>query len=143
MRKKSTYKIIVLLFLSAVFVCTIAACSSKIQWLKQGDINSATARTTPLSLVQKPTATKIVNHALGQVEIPLHPQRIAVLDGEGFLLDSLLALGIKPVGILRCSNCVHSDAYDEFVSDVPVVGSEQPSLEKILSLKPDLILGYA
>ncbi|NDJ17927.1 iron-siderophore ABC transporter substrate-binding protein [Myxacorys almedinensis] len=142
MRKKSTYKIIVLLFLSAIFAFAITACNSKMQWFKQGEINSTVVRTTPLSLVQKPTATKIVNHALGQAEIPLHPQRIVVLD-DSFILDPLLALSIKPVGFAAGANFINSDNLSEFVSGIPKVGDwERPSLEKILSLKPDLILGH-
>lgn len=75
-------------------------------------------------------------------EIPLHPQRIVVLGGNAFL-DSLLALGIKPVGFAFCSTCIRSDTLSEFIVDIPVVGDiSQPSLEKILSLKPDLILGH-
>ncbi len=143
MRKKATHKItLFLLFLTAIIVFTITTCNSKTLWLKQGEINSTIVQTAPLSLERKPVATKMVSHALGQVEIPLHPQRIVVLDGEGFLLDALLTLGIKPVGLTRCSNCINSDIYSEFVGDIPTVGNEKPSLEKILSLKPDLILGY-
>ncbi|MBW4621239.1 MAG: iron-siderophore ABC transporter substrate-binding protein [Cyanosarcina radialis HA8281-LM2] len=141
--KKPLHKItLFLIFLTAIIVFTIAAYNSKTLWLKPGEINSNIGSTTPLSLAQKPVPTKIVSHAFGRVEIPLNPQRIVVLDGEGFLLDSLLALGIKPVGLPRCSNCIHSDIYSELVGDIPTVGNEQPSLEKILTLKPDLILGY-
>ncbi|NJK47209.1 iron-siderophore ABC transporter substrate-binding protein [Candidatus Gracilibacteria bacterium] len=141
MRKKVIYRItLFLLFLTATVSIALTACNGKLPWLT----NSMAVRNPPLSLAQKPVATKIVNHAFGQVEIPLHPQRIVVLDGDNvFLLDALSALGIKPVGLTRCSNCIHSDAFSEFLGDVPIVGNnEQPSLEKILSLKPDLILGY-
>jgi iron complex transport system substrate-binding protein len=91
-----------------------------------------------------PVETKVVNHAFGQVEIPVHPQRVIVLD-ESTLLDSALALGIKPVGFAPCSNCLesHSGIPSELVADIPSVGDGlQPSLEKILYLKPDLILSY-
>jgi iron complex transport system substrate-binding protein len=129
--------------LAAMMVFMISACSEKTLWVKQGEVNSKIVQTTPLSLAQKPVATKIINHALGQVEIPLHPQRIVVLDDRGFLIETLLLFGIKPVGVLSCSACVSSDIVKEFRADVPVVGDDlQPSLEKVLSLKPDLILGY-
>jgi len=143
MRKKATRKIIVLLFLAVAVVYTIAACDNAKLRFNQGDINP-TVLQTPLGSAQKPMETKIVNHTLGQAEIPLHPQRIVVLDGNNyFLLDALLALGMKPVGLARCSGCINLDPFSEFLSDLPSVGTdEQPSLEKILSLKPDLILGY-
>ena len=86
----------------------------------------------------------MVDHSLGQTEIPLHPQRIVVLDAnQTFLLDGLLSLDIKPVGLARCARCINSDPFSDIVGDLPSVGTEErPSLEKILSLKPDLILGY-
>ncbi|NJL46588.1 MAG: iron-siderophore ABC transporter substrate-binding protein [Leptolyngbyaceae cyanobacterium SM2_5_2] len=94
------------------------------------------------SPAQRAVETKIVSHALGKAEIPLHPQRIVVLDSS-FILDPLLALSINPVGVASCSYCISSDTLSEFITNVPNVGHwEQPSLEKILSLKPDLILGH-
>ncbi|MEM1242555.1 MAG: iron-siderophore ABC transporter substrate-binding protein, partial [Cyanobacteria bacterium P01_H01_bin.26] len=98
-----------------------------------------------MSIEQRPVATKTVNHILGQTEIPLHPQRIVVLDANReFLLDGVLALGMKPIGLARCSSCIASDPFNDILGEVPSVGTEeQPSLEKVLSLKPDLILGYA
>jgi len=84
---------------------------------------------------------RMVQHKLGETCIPIHPQRIVVLD-EYYLLDSISALGIKPVGYTPCSICVPSDALSKFVTDIPRMGDMgAPSLEKILSLKPDLILG--
>jgi iron complex transport system substrate-binding protein len=141
MRKKVIYRItLFLIFLTTIVSFVLIACNGKMQWLT----NSTAVRNPPLSLVQKPVATKIVSHTLGQVEIPLRPQRIVVLDASNaFFLDALSALGVKPVGLTRCSNCINSDPFSEFLGDLPTVGSdEQPSLEKILSLKPDLILGY-
>jgi iron complex transport system substrate-binding protein len=84
---------------------------------------------------------RMVQHALGETCIPISPQRIVVLD-EFSLLDNLSALGIKPVGYASCPLCVSSDALSKFIAGVPDVGTlEAPSLEKILNLKPDLILG--
>jgi iron complex transport system substrate-binding protein len=143
MRKKVLRKAtLFLLFLATVFVFSTAACNSKSLWLQPGRMNSTTAQTEQSSFAQKPVATKVVSHALGQAKIPLHPQRIVVLDGS-FLLDPLLALGIKPVGAATCPYCIKSDTLNQFVSDISLVGHwEQPSLEKILSLKPDLIVGH-
>lgn len=145
MRKRNTQKITSFIILSmAIIVFIISAYNSKMFWGKQGENNTTIVQTSSLSLAQKPVATKIVNHALGKVKIPLHPQRIVVLDADSaFLLDGLLSLGIKPVGLTRCSNCIISEPFNKFLGDIPSVGTnEQPSLEKILMLKPDLILGY-
>jgi iron complex transport system substrate-binding protein len=84
---------------------------------------------------------RMVQHKLGETCIPIHPQRIVVLD-EYYLLDSISALGIKPVGYAPCSICIPSITLSKLVADIPDVGDiAAPSLEKILSLKPDLILG--
>ncbi|MBE9019352.1 iron-siderophore ABC transporter substrate-binding protein, partial [Chroococcidiopsidales cyanobacterium LEGE 13417] len=127
-----------------VTVVTIAACNSNISWLKKGQISSATMLIDKSEIATAPVETKVANHAFGQVEIPVHPQRVIVLD-ESMLLDSALALGIKPVGFAPCSNCLesHSGIPSELVADISSVGDmNQPSLEKILYLKPDLILSY-
>jgi len=146
MRKNTTHiTILFRFFLTIVVAFTITTCTNEALWLKHEKTQSTIEQVPSLSLAQEPVATKIVNHALGEVEIPLHPQRIVVLDADSvFLLDGLLALGIKPVGLTRCSNCINSDPFSEFLGDLPSIGTnEQPSLEKILMLKPDLILGYS
>lgn len=131
MRNSTTQNILFLLLLTALTVVTLTACNSL--WLKQSQ---------RLTVVQSPVNTQIVSGAFGQVEVPLHPQRVVVLDGSG-ILGSMLALGIKPVGYAPCLDCIGEDALSELVADVPVIGDiGQPSLEKILSLKPDLILAH-
>jgi iron complex transport system substrate-binding protein len=143
MRKKALHKAtLFLLFFTAIVVFTITACNGKTLWLKQEEMSPTIVQTDQPSFIKKTVATKVVDHALGQTEIPLHPQRIVVLDGS-YLLDPLLAIGIKPVGAATCPYCIKSDTLNQFVADIPLVGHwEQPSLEKILSLKPDLIVGH-
>ncbi|TFI53968.1 ABC transporter substrate-binding protein [Mastigocladus laminosus UU774] len=84
---------------------------------------------------------RVVQHQLGESCIPTHPKRIVILD-EYYLLDIVSVLDIKPVGLARCFVCIPSDTLSKFVVDIPDVGDiGTPSLEKILILKPDLILG--
>ena len=84
---------------------------------------------------------RTVQHSLDEACIPLNPQRIVILD-EFYLLDNLSALEIKPVGYTPCLVCTSSDVLSEYITDVPALGDmEAPALEKIVSLKPDLILG--
>ncbi|MEM9805697.1 MAG: iron-siderophore ABC transporter substrate-binding protein [Cyanobacteria bacterium P01_D01_bin.56] len=145
MCKKATRKIILFfLLLVATIICTMTACNSRGLRGDRGELYSSPGQTPPVSSEQIPARTKTVSHTLGQTDIPLHPERIVVLDaGSTFLLDGLLALGIKPVGLTRCSNCINSDPFSDIVGELPSVGTQnQPSLEKILKLKPDLILGY-
>ncbi|PIG90720.1 iron-siderophore ABC transporter substrate-binding protein [Gloeocapsopsis sp. IPPAS B-1203] len=86
---------------------------------------------------------RIIQHSLGEICIPLQPQRIVALDIPT-VLDSLIALDIKPVG--RVVDYLGGERYfpnllpDE-VAGIETVGREgTPSLEKVLKLKPDLIL---
>ena len=86
-------------------------------------------------------ACKVVQHALGETCIPVNPQRIVILD-EFYLLDTLSALDVKLAGYTPCQVCIPSEVLSEFVADVPKLGDMgAPSLETIVSLKPDLILG--
>jgi iron complex transport system substrate-binding protein len=81
---------------------------------------------------------RVVQHFMGKTIVPAHPQRVVVLSGR--CLENALALGIKPIA-----------ASKSFVSQLqrlvgPLSGIEDvdwlsPSIEKILALKPDLILG--
>ncbi|WP_066906773.1 ABC transporter substrate-binding protein [Millisia brevis] len=82
-----------------------------------------------------------VVHALGTTEIPAKPERVVVLDtGE---IDAVLALGITPIGIpsTEGANSVPSYLADE-VAEATAVGTiQEPNLEAIAALQPDLILG--
>ncbi|MDZ8087602.1 MAG: iron-siderophore ABC transporter substrate-binding protein [Nostoc sp. DedQUE12b] len=120
-------------FLTIVVVLAIAACN-----------HNTYIVTHKSTLARTPIETKTISHALGKVEIPLQPQRVIVLE-ENIILDSVVALGIKPVGVVYCGGCEEKfrGIPSDLLADVPVLGSigSQPSLEKILALKPDLILG--
>lgn len=82
-----------------------------------------------------------ITHAMGVTCVPKVPKRVVVLDAGP--LDTAIALGIKPIGAVG-----KSAADNEFVtylagqtSGIQNVGViQQPNLEKILALKPDLIL---
>ncbi|MBF2014184.1 MAG: ABC transporter substrate-binding protein [Rivularia sp. T60_A2020_040] len=82
--------------------------------------------------------TRVIKHAMGETKVPLHPKRVVVLGG----LDNVLALGIKPIAattLLYDQYPSYLQSKTEEVQKVGVNGSA--NLEKILYLKPDLILG--
>lgn len=85
--------------------------------------------------------TRDVSHAMGVAKVKANPQRVVVLDtGE---LDTVVTLGVKPVGMVRPDVSAEVMGYlkDE-VAGAEIVGTIQdPNLEKIASLEPDLILG--
>lgn len=78
-----------------------------------------------------------IRHDLGTVGLPNTPKRVVVL--EYAYADDVAALGLKPVGWAREADV--PDYLGRQLAGVPSVGTRaQPSLEKILALKPDLIL---
>ncbi|MFJ9980574.1 ABC transporter substrate-binding protein [Streptomyces cyaneofuscatus] len=86
-------------------------------------------------------APRTVKTAMGDVKVPAAPQRVVVLDTAE--LDSVLTLGVKPVG------ATHADVDSGFLNYLPkdqVAGITDvgqmmtPNLEAIAGLKPDLIL---
>ena len=79
-----------------------------------------------------------MEHALGKTCVPIAPQRVVVLD----ILDNVLALGVKPVGATTWDNGNFRTYLPDQTTEIAKVGLlEQPNIESILSLKPDLILG--
>jgi len=135
-KSRTVYKFLVI-FWASIAIFVIASCHNTSLQSKQSQADSVAARS--------PIETQVVNHLLGQVQIPVEPQRVVVLH-DMLLLNSVLALGVKPVGITYWPHRgerfrgIPSDLVDNILQ----VGSvSQPSLEKILALKPDLILGIA
>nr|WP_216322433.1 iron-siderophore ABC transporter substrate-binding protein [Deinococcus aestuarii] len=93
------------------------------------------------ALAQTPScAGKLVSHALGQTCVRGVPRRVVTL--EWTYTENVLALGVQPVG------AADTGGYREWVripaplsAGVPDVGTrQQPSLERIRALRPDLIL---
>ena len=84
---------------------------------------------------------RVVQHARGETCIPLNPQRIVTLDFNS--LAVALALDVKPI-----ATWITTEIEDDFpyfqnkTNDIEILrnSSGQPNLEKLLSLKPDLIL---
>jgi iron complex transport system substrate-binding protein len=86
-------------------------------------------------------ATKTMKTAMGDVTVPAEPQRVVTLDTAE--LDSVITLGIKPVGTTKTDTASGFPAHlaADKVSGVKVVGEmTAPNLEAIAALKPDLIL---
>lgn len=83
---------------------------------------------------------KTLDTAYGKVVVKGEPQRVITLD-EG-ALDTLLALGIQPVGSVAARGGKDLPTYlQPHAKDVPIVGvAREPNLEAILSQRPDLIL---
>jgi iron complex transport system substrate-binding protein len=120
------------LLLSLVLSLALTACSG----------SRPTAKDEPKTVEPgaQVTTTRKVTHQLGTIEVPEKPARVVVLDtGE---LDIALGLGVKPVGaVIADAESGYPDYLKEKAADIKLVGTiQQPNLEAIAALKPDLIL---
>ncbi|MCP9928794.1 iron-siderophore ABC transporter substrate-binding protein [Cyanobium sp. CH-040] len=91
-----------------------------------------------------------VQHELGTTEICGHPQRIAVLSPH--TLDVVLSLGAQPAAYAE-SKALSVGRFENPGEQIPYLGNrittrpvnlgdrKSPSLEKLILLQPDLILG--
>lgn len=89
--------------------------------------------------------TRVIEHALGETEVPADPQRVVLLS-PAFDLDNLLSLGVKPVGTTLFTNRDYQipPYLEDQAAGIESVGTlVQPDLEKILQLDPDLIIASA
>lgn len=85
--------------------------------------------------------TRTVKHAMGETRVPMNPKRVVVLDTDK--LDTMVSLGLSPVGAAQAGE---SQAWPKYLgsalSATKAVGTlQQPNIEAIMALKPDLILG--
>jgi iron complex transport system substrate-binding protein len=99
------------------------------------------SRQSPVTQDSVPaTPCHIVQHSMGESCVPFNPQRVIVLSG----LDSVLALGVNPVGTLESFDPLFVPYLNQDQTKPPeMIGwiGSRPSLEAILKLEPDLILG--
>ena len=95
---------------------------------------------TSVGYVSK-ASSRLIKHAMGETWIPVHPQRIVIL--HGFLWEDAIALGFKPVGaaIRGWASITPPQISLEQQQGVVDVGYIPTNIEKVLALKPDLILG--
>lgn len=110
-----------LLLICLLVICLLAGCGSK-----ASSSNSSEGEIRIFSTVN------------GDIEIPANPQRIVT---QG-LLPYLLAFDVKPVGAPSWEiEYPHLAGMTDGIEDIGVI--EASSLEKILELKPDLIVTVA
>ncbi|HZG15280.1 MAG TPA: iron-hydroxamate ABC transporter substrate-binding protein [Candidatus Bathyarchaeia archaeon] len=115
-------------FLSVVFLLVIGlltACGSG-----PGDLNHSGAHSDAVP------ATRVYHGENGDVRIPAHPQRIAVL--AHIYVGNVLKLGITPIAV---NEWVKENAFFQGKLDGVEVVTED-SIEKLLELNPDLIITY-
>lgn len=99
--------------------------------------------TAPVDPAGVTGTTRKVVHAAGETEVPADPQRIVVLDTDK--LDTVCALGLQDrlVGAAVTGAVGSQPTYlGATIAGVEPVGTlQEPDIEKIAALQPDLILG--
>ncbi len=122
--KKRIHRWLRLSLIVALTIVFIGACGGNISK------NYSSSNTSSVS-------TQLVKHAMGETKVPLNPKRIVALDSCA--LDHALALGVKPVGAPHYF-FADSPYLKGKVEGIEDIGSPA-NLEKVLALKPDVILG--
>ena len=131
---KKLYRVAILFIVSNLTIVLISSCA-----IESSDV---TASSSNLSSAAN---CRIMKHAMGESCIPNNPQRLVTI--SDFTLYHAVVLGIKPVG----------SVFDNWRDEIPAYLSDrkqkierveklgkvyQPNLEKILKLKPDLIISW-
>lgn len=120
-----------------------------LSWSFAQDAKGSLPDPTPNSVevTEETDECRLVEHALGETCVPKDPQRIVSMD-PGVVTDNLIALGRKPVGSVVYASL--SEGLDEAfppaiagqAKGIESVGTYPGSLERVLALQPDLIIGY-
>ncbi|RAS86731.1 ABC transporter substrate-binding protein [Priestia endophytica] len=125
--KKWTFSLVAILL---TFIVALAGCSSS-QNSEEKEKKSSSKE-----------ETRTVQHELGKTEITGTPKRVVTL--ELSFVDSLNALGVEPVGIADDNKKGMIEKLVDKKMDYTSVGTrDQPNLEVISSLQPDLIIADA
>jgi iron complex transport system substrate-binding protein len=125
--QRSILRILLVIIMS---VWVIACNSSSVEQVGDSRNNDVESQSSP--------AAHIVKHGMGETSVPADPSRIITLDD--YALECVLALQAKPIGSVIFETT--PSYFQGKIQGIENLGSEgEPSLEKILALKPDLILG--
>ncbi|MGO4184296.1 ABC transporter substrate-binding protein [Paenibacillus sp. TAF43_2] len=131
-------KLGVLLSLIGLMILVLSACSSAESSTENNGMKSTEK---PSEATSEPAVDRTVKDAYGDVLVPASPEKIVVLDIGA--LDNLLELGITPIG--APSILAAGDPYPAYLKGtegISNIGSvNEPNLEAIDALKPDLIIG--
>lgn len=115
-----------------VMVLVLAACGGGGTKEEAGATQTEQASETPEA---KSADTRVVEHVLGKIEIPAHPQRVIGL----FVEDEMSALGVKP--LMQYSSGAYYQTYlEDYLTDVPKLDTAAFNFEAIMAAKPDLII---
>jgi iron complex transport system substrate-binding protein len=124
-----SYRIIKPFLLMALSFFLVTACNSS--EIIQSKISTQRAETI--------AECRVVQHVMGETCIPKNPQRLITI--SRFTFANALVLGVKPIA--STLDYKYPPYLKNRIEGIDQIGEMyQPNLEKILLLKPDLILGW-
>lgn len=123
----------------------LAGCGSSANQGQQTEAPAASGATTESTAPKTPPAdtseVREIKHAMGVIQIKGTPQRVIILTNEG--TEALLALGVKPIAAVQSweGEPWYDHIKDEMTGVEPLGYENEPNLEAIVNLNPDLIIG--
>ncbi|MEM9808867.1 MAG: iron-siderophore ABC transporter substrate-binding protein [Cyanobacteria bacterium P01_D01_bin.56] len=130
------------LLLSVLTVSLIIGC---------GLARNDSANPTSEAAVQSASGCRVIQHDLGETEVCGQPQKVVTLSVH--ILDLLLSLDVQPFASTLTLNIHTGEVFDDPARQIPYLGERltgqpinlgrdhTPSLEALVALKPDLIVG--
>lgn len=112
--------------IAVLLIGLLAACGSE-----------TSGKTSESTQSDSPSKMRTYHGENGDIEIPAHPKRVAVL--AHIYVGNLLKLGIKPVAVNEWVK--GSKFFEGMLDDVEVVTED--SIEKLLEVNPDLIIAFS
>ena len=125
-------KLYSLLFVLMLIIGTLAGCGEKKEQVKEGNKSSAETKTEQAAFPV--TVKDALNN---EVVIDKKPEKIVSLMPSNTEIAYALGLGEEVVGVSDFDN------YPEDVTKKEKIGGQEINLEKIISLKPNLVLAHA
>ncbi len=130
-------------FFLLCMMIVLAGCGTKVPETGGNAANGTDSKGAASSSAPAAKADEVrkIKHIMGETEIKGTPKRVVVLTNEG--TEAVLALGIKPVGAIQSwEGEPWHDHIKAEMDGVAVLGYEdQPNLEAIAQLNPDIIIG--
>lgn len=120
-------RLIYLLFLGVLTFVLVSACSKNVNQSVQ-------------SWKQSVKECRVVQHAMGKTCVPNNPKRLVVLNPAA--LGNAISLGIQPVGSILEYNHQFPAYLKGKTQGIEPLGNSQPSIERIVLLKPDVIISW-
>ncbi|MBD3919731.1 iron-hydroxamate ABC transporter substrate-binding protein [Paenibacillus sp. PR3] len=125
------------------FILLLGACGESASNNKDTSSHSSTttsqetASDTSADSSAAQTGTRVYESENGPVDVPANPQRVVVI--TRFLTGNVMLLGVPLVGVDEMSK--DNPNFADKLKDVEVVAED--SVEKIMELEPDLIIGLS